>query len=96
MSDAVETAIEPLSMRVLGSDPHRFAAMLFASFQTAGFAVVEDHGLDASLIAGVQEVSRRFFDLPEQAKMAYCDPSGGWSAGLYALRAGKRQGRDRA
>ena len=51
------------------------------SFAEYGFAVIRDHGIPAELIARAEEMSKRFFALPEEAKRAYILPNGGGARG---------------
>jgi len=48
-----------------------FSDELGRSFAEYGFAIVRDHGIPADLIARAEEMSRAFFALPEQVKLAY-------------------------
>lgn len=68
-------------MRQAASDPHGFSQALGDSFARYGFAVVSDHGVDASLIARANALTKQFFDLPEGAKRAYHTPGGGGQRG---------------
>lgn len=43
------------------------------SFSNMGFAIVKNHGVSAELRAKLFEVSKRFFELPEDIKRAYED-----------------------
>jgi isopenicillin N synthase-like dioxygenase len=61
-------AIEPVSFRL---PPRDFAASLGASFERHGFAVVEGHGIDATLSGAVMADAKAVFALPEAAKLAY-------------------------
>jgi isopenicillin N synthase-like dioxygenase len=61
-------AIQPVSLRLSGA---RFAAALGASFERYGFAIVEDHGIDADLIDRALAQAKAFFALPEGAKRRY-------------------------
>jgi len=51
------------------------------SFAEYGFAVIRDHGIPAELIARAEDMSKRFFALPEEAKRAYILPNGGGARG---------------
>jgi isopenicillin N synthase-like dioxygenase len=51
------------------------------SFREYGFAVIRDHGIPADLIARAEELSKAFFALPEQVKMAYKIEGGGGARG---------------
>ena len=51
------------------------------SFAEYGFAVIRDHGIPAELIARAEEMSKRFFALPEEAKRTYILPNGGGARG---------------
>jgi isopenicillin N synthase-like dioxygenase len=51
--------------------PEEFATALGRSFQTFGFAIVADHGIDPDLIARTWDLTRAFFALPVEAKTRY-------------------------
>lgn len=57
------------------------AEELGRSFEEYGFAVIRDHGIPAELIARAEELSKRFFALPEETKRAYHIPGGGGARG---------------
>ncbi len=65
------SSIPTLSLSFQDQDPEGFAAQFGASFQTYGFAVVADHGIDPALIAKAWGLTRAFFALPVEAKQAY-------------------------
>ena len=58
----------------LDDTPEAFAAALGASFRTYGFAMVQDHGIDADLIARAWQLTAAFFALPEEEKRGYFRP----------------------
>lgn len=51
------------------------------SFEEFGFAVIRDHGIPQELIARAEELSKRFFALPDAVKRAYHIPGGGGARG---------------
>jgi isopenicillin N synthase-like dioxygenase len=51
--------------------PDRRARELGDSFQTSGFAMVRDHGLDPELVARAWGLTAEFFALPESEKRSY-------------------------
>ena len=51
------------------------------SFEEYGFAVIRDHGIPQELIDRAEELSRAFFALPTEAKMAYKIAGGGGARG---------------
>lgn len=59
-----------------------------------GFLVINGHGVDPALIQAMDEVSRRFFDLPLEAKLAVERPAPDVSRGYVGL-AGESVGRSR-
>ncbi|WP_068077827.1 isopenicillin N synthase family dioxygenase [Novosphingobium lentum] len=69
----------------LESDPATLARDLGDSFQTFGFAMVRDHGLDPALVARAWELTRQFFALPEADKRAYLIPGQGGARGYTAF-----------
>ena len=56
-----------------------------AACRSIGFLVITGHGVPAELIAQVDDVSRRFFDLPLAAKMAIRRPAPDVTRGYIAL-----------
>ena len=64
-------SLETLPVISLNSDPHALARDLGDSFETFGFAMIKDHGIDADLITRAWDLTARFFALPEAEKRAY-------------------------
>ena len=74
-------SIEPVSYRLYDQDFEAFAERLGASFETYGFAVVCDHGLDPALTSAALDRTKAFFALPEKTKRAYAVPGGAGQRG---------------
>lgn len=55
-------------MKTWAQSPEDFAQELGKWFETYGFAVVADHGVDQLIIDNVLEKSKTFFALPEEVK----------------------------
>jgi isopenicillin N synthase-like dioxygenase len=70
-------AVPPLSLAAQASNPSAFAQDFGASFQTFGFAIVADHGIDQALIDRAWAATRAFFALPLEEKMRYRAGKGG-------------------
>ena len=51
------------------------------SFSEYGFAIVRDHGIPADLIDRAEELTRKFFALPDETKRAYRIEGGGGARG---------------
>lgn len=62
---------ETLPVISLDSDPASLSRELGDSFQTFGFAMVKDHGIDPALIARAWDLTAAFFALPEEEKRQY-------------------------
>lgn len=75
------TTLKPISLPADEGDDAAFTQALMASFMETGFAVIENHGLDQSIIDRVYDVSRDFFALSSDAKHAYFDPNGAGQRG---------------
>ncbi|MFD1950487.1 isopenicillin N synthase family dioxygenase [Sphingomonas arantia] len=75
-------AIASLSLTDSSTDPQGFADALGRSFETYGFAVVRDHGIDAAIIARAETAAKAFFALPEDVKRQYHIPGTGGARGL--------------
>jgi len=69
-------AIQPVSFRLYEVRFARFAEALGASFERYGFAIVEDHGLDAGLIDRALADAKALFALPDATKRRYVVPGG--------------------
>ncbi len=63
--------VPTLSLAKAAGDPQSFAAAIGHSFETFGFAVVTDHGIDPALIARGWGKTREFFALPVETKLNY-------------------------
>lgn len=74
-------SVPTLSLTRQASDPEGFAQAIGDSFQTFGFAVVADHGIDPALIAKTWELTRAFFALPVETKLKYVLPGMGGARG---------------
>jgi len=85
--DPVES-LKPVSMR---QSPDALAADLMADFQSYGFAVVTDHGIDAAAIAAAEAASRALFALPDAVKRQWHIPGTGGARGYtpFGIEAAK-------
>ncbi|MFN3470183.1 MAG: isopenicillin N synthase family dioxygenase [Novosphingobium sp.] len=63
--------LETLPVISLDGEPEALPRELGESFQTFGFAMVKDHGIDPALIARAWELTAAFFALPEAEKRQY-------------------------
>ncbi len=63
--------VPALSLADAAHDPDGFASAIGHSFETFGFAVVTDHGIDRALIERGWAKTREFFALPVSTKLAY-------------------------
>lgn len=84
-------AIPTLSL----TDP-LFADQLGASFHRFGFAMIQDHGIAASLIAEAWDRARAFFALPDAIKRGYIVSDGGGQRGYTAFGTEIAKGADRS
>ncbi len=73
--------LDTLPVLSLGDDPTTLARDLGDSFQTFGFAMVKDHGLDPTLVARAWHLTAQFFALPENEKRGYCIAGQGGARG---------------
>ena len=73
----MDSIIPPVSMKTWAQSPEAFAQELGKWFETYGFAVVSDHGVDQFIIDNVLEKSKTFFAMPEEVKMKYKATMGG-------------------
>ena len=65
--------LDKLPVLSLADDKARFAQDIGESFQTFGFALVKDFGIDADMIARAWSLTEQFFALPEAEKRSYYD-----------------------
>lgn len=63
--------LETLPVISLNSDPVHLSRELGESFQTFGFAMVKDHGIDPALIARAWALTAAFFAMPDAQKRQY-------------------------
>jgi len=80
-SDIPSPVAAPVSVVSLAQPLPRIADALGASFRRAGFAMVEDHGIDPALIARGWALAQEFFALPEEEKRSYYVEGGGGARG---------------
>src|SRR3954466_4047559 len=59
----------------------RFARDIAAAYAEYGFVIIQNHGIDASVIERCLDSFRRFFALPIETKMRYRIPNGGGARG---------------
>ena len=91
-----KSAIQPVSLTLLDSDPAAFADGLGASFGRHGFAVVADHRLDATRLNAALADAKAFFALPDAAKRRYQLAGGGGQRGYTPLRTETAKGATQA
>ncbi|MGH6909053.1 MAG: isopenicillin N synthase family dioxygenase [Phenylobacterium sp.] len=76
-AQAVQPRIEPVSFRAFSADFKGFTEDLGGSFARYGFAVISDHGIPQDRIDAALAAAKKFFALPEAAKLKYKLPVGG-------------------
>ncbi len=77
----MSSSIPTLSLATQTNDPDGFAAQFGESFQTYGFAVIADHGIDPQLVEKAWALTRDFFALPVETKRTYHVQGGGGARG---------------
>jgi isopenicillin N synthase-like dioxygenase len=82
VSHTLSDTVPVLSLEKM--QPADFAQDFGRSFQRFGFAMVRDHGMNASLVADAWAKAKAFFALPEAAKRAYILQGGGGQRGYTA------------
>jgi isopenicillin N synthase-like dioxygenase len=86
MSDVITSDhIASVSLKDADRDPKAFADELGQSFVDYGFAIVRDHGIPQELIERAEQLSKRFFALPEEVKRKYLIPGSGGARGYTAF-----------
>jgi isopenicillin N synthase-like dioxygenase len=76
-AQAIQPRIEPVSFRDFSRDFPGFTDQLGGSFARYGFAVIADHGIAQDRIDAALAAAKKFFALPEAAKLKYKLPVGG-------------------
>jgi isopenicillin N synthase-like dioxygenase len=77
--------LDTLPVLSLADAPDILSRELGDSFQSFGFAMVRDHGLDPALIARAWDLTAQFFALPEAEKRRYLIPGQGGARGYTAF-----------
>jgi isopenicillin N synthase-like dioxygenase len=77
--------LDTLPVLSLADSPDALSRELGDSFQTFGFAMVRDHGLDPDLVARAWDLTAEFFALPEAEKRRYLIPGQGGARGYTAF-----------
>ena len=70
----MQTPFSVLSLKGLNEDPQTFSQELGKNFRDSGFCGIKDHGIDTKLVTEVQDLMKRFFNLPEETKRSYFKP----------------------
>tara|TARA_B100001175_G_scaffold49029_1_gene38418 strand:- start:9305 stop:10237 length:933 start_codon:yes stop_codon:yes gene_type:complete len=70
----LQTPFSVLSLKGLNEDPKTFSQELGKNFRDSGFCGIKDHGIDTKLVTEVQDLMKRFFNLPEETKRSYFKP----------------------
>ena len=78
-------SVASVSLADADRHPEGFANELGQSFVDYGFAIVRDHGIPQDLIDRAEDLSKRFFALPEAVKRKYLIPGGGGARGYTAF-----------
>jgi len=68
---SIQDRIEPVSYELFDKDFDAFTQALGDSFRRWGFAVIKDHGLPQEKVEGAIDQTKKFFALPEEAKLKY-------------------------
>ena len=76
-ASTLQRGIAPVSFGDFGRDFEGFSKALGDSFAQYGFAVISDHGIAQDHIDAANEAAKRFFALPESAKLKYKLPVSG-------------------
>ncbi len=77
--------MKELPILSLADNPAKLSQEIGKSFQTFGFAMVRDHGLDSKLVKQAWELTRDFFNLPEEEKRRYLIEGSGGARGYTAF-----------
>ncbi len=88
-------ALPALSMRDRRDDCDGFARAMGESYERFGFAVVRDHGLDASVIERALSATKDFFALPEAEKRRYHVAGGAGQRGYIPFGMEAAKGADK-
>ncbi len=77
MTTTTTGLFDPISFKLWKQEPRAFADRLGASFRETGFAVINDHPIDQSVIDRGVDAGKQFFALPDATKRGYYIPGGG-------------------
>jgi isopenicillin N synthase-like dioxygenase len=88
-------ALPALSMRDRRDDPAGFATAMGESYARFGFAIVRDHGLDASVIERALRATKAYFALPDAVKRRYHIAGGGGQRGYTPFGVEAAKGADK-
>jgi isopenicillin N synthase-like dioxygenase len=64
--------LDTLEILNLADDPEVFSAKIGESFRSCGFAMVQGHGIDPTLVERGWALTHAFFQLPAEEKRSYC------------------------
>jgi isopenicillin N synthase-like dioxygenase len=86
MTDIITSdTIASVSLNDATRDPEWFSDAIGISFEEYGFAIVRDHGIPQDLIDRAEELSKKFFALPEDSKRKYLIAGSGGARGYTAF-----------
>jgi isopenicillin N synthase-like dioxygenase len=86
MTDIITSdTIASVSLNDATRDPEWFSDAIGISFEEYGFAIVRDHGIPQDLIDRAEELSKKFFALPEESKRKYLIAGSGGARGYTAF-----------
>lgn len=84
---------EPIPYARWREAPDAFADALGRSFRETGFAVIEGHPVDETVITGAVDAMKAFFALPDAVKRRYDDTAGGGQRGYTPFGQENAKGR---
>jgi isopenicillin N synthase-like dioxygenase len=84
-SSSAPVGVPPIDFNLFQTDFAQFSAKLGRSYARYGFAVLENHGIDQTLIEETLSAFKRYFALDDATKRRYIVPGGGGQRGYTAF-----------
>lgn len=76
---------KPISFKLWKADKAAFSEAIGASFRETGFAVIQDHPVDQTVIDRAVTATKAFFEQPQDIKLKYDGRAGGGQRGYTAF-----------
>ncbi len=81
----MDSIIHSVSMETFSASPDAFSQEIGKWFETYGFAIISNHGVDQNIIDNVENSAKAFFALDEEIKKSYIDIGHGGQRGYTSF-----------